>query len=90
MDISKQLHAYEVEYHVIQEEMLPSPAQPKAMQRDIDQLEYNNHNVRRHNNELLEQLQSTHNTIQNQRSLLQTKQVSGQLESDICLTSKGG
>eukprot|EP00057_Strongylocentrotus_purpuratus_P002555 XP_003724741.2 PREDICTED: TBC1 domain family member 1 [Strongylocentrotus purpuratus] len=74
LDISKQLHAYEVEYHVIQEEMLPSPAQPKAMQRDIDQLEYNNRNVRRHNNELLEQLQSTHNTIQNQRSLLQTKQ----------------
>ncbi|XP_041459585.1 TBC1 domain family member 1-like isoform X2 [Lytechinus variegatus] len=74
LDISKELHAYEVEYHVIQEEMLPSPVQPKSMQRDIDQLEFSNRNLRRHNNELLEQLQSTHNTIQNQRSLLQTKQ----------------
>ncbi|XP_071497303.1 TBC1 domain family member 1-like [Diadema antillarum] len=74
LDISKQLHAYEVEYHVIQEEMLPSPVQSKSIQRDIEQLETSNRNLRRHNNELLEQLQSAHNTIHNQRSMLHSKQ----------------
>lgn len=47
LDISKQLHAFEVEYHVLQEEMIFSPQKTeKAYQ-----------NLRRQNMELLEQLQ---------------------------------
>ena len=76
LDISKQLHAYEVEYHVIQEEMLPSSPFQSRASRDLDNLEATNRKLRRQNNELIEQLQAAHNTTHDQKFALQTKQVS--------------
>lgn len=55
MDISKQLQAYEVEYHVLQEEMLSSPQ--KGENDLIHKLEQANRNLKRQNMELLEKLQ---------------------------------
>ncbi|XP_064607616.1 TBC1 domain family member 1-like isoform X2 [Liolophura sinensis] len=55
LDISKQLQAYEVEYHVLQEEMLSSPQ--KGENDMIHKLEQANRNLKRQNMELLEKLQ---------------------------------
>lgn len=62
MDISKQLHAYEVEYHVLQEEMIATPqtVDVEAMER----LEAANKNLKLHNQELLDERQAAQNTIQ--------------------------
>ena len=58
LDISKQLHAYEVEYHVLQEEMQNTP---KRSELDVvDRLEDANHRLKQQNLELLEKLQVTH------------------------------
>ncbi|XP_038055153.1 TBC1 domain family member 1-like [Patiria miniata] len=72
LDISKELHAYEVEYHMLQEEMAPSPVHQRAQQpaTDVHKLETANRNLRRHNSELVEQLQGAHNTIHSQEAMI--------------------
>lgn len=67
MDISKQLQAYEVEYHVLREEMLYSPSRGEA--DVINKLEDANQNLKHQNVELLEKLQHLHS---HQRSLEMT------------------
>lgn len=56
MDISKQLHAYEVEYHVLQDEMLDTGAVLDDSDR-LDKLEKTNVQLKRQNMDLLEKLQ---------------------------------
>lgn len=56
MDISKQLHAYEVEYHVLQDEILDSTTLPDDMDR-LDKLEKTNAQLKKQNMDLLEKLQ---------------------------------
>ena len=56
IDISKQLHAYEVEYHVLQDEMLESGTLPDDSDR-LDKLEKTNVQLKKQNMELLEKLQ---------------------------------
>ena len=75
MDISKELHSYEVEYHIFQEEMIPTPMQHNNTS-DIDSLEKANKNLRRHNNQLLEQLQAAHNTVHNHEASINSLRVS--------------
>lgn len=56
MDISKQLHAYEVEYHVLQDEMVD--AAPLSDESDrLDKLEKTNAQLKKQNMDLLEKLQ---------------------------------
>ncbi|XP_078682785.1 TBC1 domain family member 1-like isoform X5 [Branchiostoma floridae x Branchiostoma belcheri] len=61
LDISKQLHAYEVEYHVLQEEMISSPQRGDVDR--MEKLEQANRNLKRQNMELLEKLQTSHSSI---------------------------
>lgn len=56
MDISKQLHAYEVEYHVLQDEMLDVGPLPDDSDR-LDKLEKTNVQLKKQNMDLLEKLQ---------------------------------
>lgn len=56
MDISKQLQAYEVEYHVLQDELLDNPSTLSQSQRAA-QLEKTNGSLRQQNIDLLEELQ---------------------------------
>uniref|UniRef100_A0A673IBI4 TBC1 domain family member 4 n=1 Tax=Sinocyclocheilus rhinocerous TaxID=307959 RepID=A0A673IBI4_9TELE len=56
MDISKQLQAYEVEYHVLQDELLDGPSTLSQSQR-VAQLEKTNGSLRQQNLDLLEELQ---------------------------------
>lgn len=56
MDISKQLHAYEVEYHVLQDEMLDAGPLPDDSER-LDKLEKTNTQLKKQNMDLLEKLQ---------------------------------
>lgn len=61
-DISKQLQAYEVEYHVLQEELIdPSPL---SENQRMDKLEKANSSLRKQNLDLLEQLQVANGRIQ--------------------------
>uniref|UniRef100_A0A673SNX0 TBC1 domain family member 1 n=1 Tax=Suricata suricatta TaxID=37032 RepID=A0A673SNX0_SURSU len=62
MDISKQLQAYEVEYHVLQEELIDSS--PLSDNQRMDKLEKTNSSLRKQNLDLLEQLQVANNRIQ--------------------------
>ena len=64
MDITKQLQAYEVEYHVLREEMLYSPQ--KGETDTIQKLEDMNRSLKQQNVDLLEKLQHIHS---HQRSL---------------------
>ncbi|XP_051559867.1 TBC1 domain family member 1-like isoform X2 [Myxocyprinus asiaticus] len=57
MDISKQLQAYEVEYHVLQDELLDGPSTLSQSQR-VAQLEKTNGSLRQQNLDLLEELQA--------------------------------
>uniref|UniRef100_A0A673I3Q8 TBC1 domain family member 4 n=1 Tax=Sinocyclocheilus rhinocerous TaxID=307959 RepID=A0A673I3Q8_9TELE len=59
MDISKQLQAYEVEYHVLQDELLDGPSTLSQSQR-VAQLEKTNGSLRQQNLDLLEELQVAH------------------------------
>uniref|UniRef100_A0A3B3RSX4 TBC1 domain family member 4 n=1 Tax=Paramormyrops kingsleyae TaxID=1676925 RepID=A0A3B3RSX4_9TELE len=63
MDISKQLHAYEVEYLVLQDEMLDSTTLPDDMDR-LDKLEKTNAQLKKQNMDLLEKLQAARVKIQ--------------------------
>ncbi|XP_034713879.1 TBC1 domain family member 1 isoform X3 [Etheostoma cragini] len=59
MDMSKQLQAYEVEYHVLQDELLDTPPTLNQQQRAA-QLERTNQSLRQQNLDLLEELQVSH------------------------------
>ncbi|KAM9710423.1 TBC1 domain family member 4 isoform 2-T2 [Menidia menidia] len=63
MDISKQLHAYEVEYHVLQDEMLETGPPPDDSDR-LDKLEKTNTQLKKQNMDLLEKLQAARQKIQ--------------------------
>ncbi|XP_036395950.1 TBC1 domain family member 4 isoform X3 [Megalops cyprinoides] len=63
MDISKQLHAYEVEYHVLQDEMLEAAPLPDDSDR-LDKLEKTNAQLKKQNMDLLEKLQAARVKIQ--------------------------
>ena len=56
MDISKQLHTYEVEYHVLQDEMVEGGPLAEDSER-LEKLEKTNVQLKRQNMELLEKLQ---------------------------------
>ncbi|KAM9856467.1 TBC1 domain family member 1 isoform 1-T1 [Aulostomus maculatus] len=56
MDVSKQLQAYEVEYHVLQDELLDTPPTLNQHQRAA-QLERTNQSLRQQNLDLLEEMQ---------------------------------
>ncbi|XP_036056461.1 TBC1 domain family member 1 isoform X3 [Onychomys torridus] len=62
MDIAKQLQAYEVEYHVLQEELIDSS--PLSNNQRMDKLEKTNSSLRKQNLDLLEQLQVANARIQ--------------------------
>ncbi|XP_074486250.1 TBC1 domain family member 1 isoform X4 [Sebastes fasciatus] len=59
MDMSKQLQAYEVEYHVLQDELLDAPLSLNQQQRAA-QLERINQSLRQQNLDLLDELQVSH------------------------------
>ncbi|XP_066541947.1 TBC1 domain family member 4 isoform X3 [Hoplias malabaricus] len=63
MDISKQLHAYEVEYHVLQDEMMDAPPISEDSER-LDRLEKTNAQLKKQNMDLLEKLQAARVKIQ--------------------------
>ncbi|XP_061419823.1 TBC1 domain family member 4 isoform X2 [Lethenteron reissneri] len=71
MDLSRQLHAYEVEYHVLQDEMaLQEPGGPPsstgtgaAASADAERLEKTCLSLKRHNQDLVEELQSARERI---------------------------
>ncbi|XP_074087685.1 TBC1 domain family member 1 [Macrotis lagotis] len=63
MDISKQLQAYEVEYHVLQDELIDSS--PLSDNQRMDKLEKTNSSLRKQNLDLLEELQIANGKIQN-------------------------
>ncbi|XP_059407934.1 TBC1 domain family member 1-like isoform X3 [Carassius carassius] len=62
MDISKQLQAYEVEFHVLQDELLDGPSTLSQSQR-VAQLEKTNGSLRQQNLDLLEDVQVAHAKI---------------------------
>ncbi|XP_022536340.2 TBC1 domain family member 4 isoform X1 [Astyanax mexicanus] len=64
MDISKQLHAYEVEYHVLQDEMMDAPQTLSEDSDRLDKLEKTNAQLKKQNMELLEKLQAARVKIQ--------------------------
>ncbi|XP_016298539.1 TBC1 domain family member 4-like isoform X3 [Sinocyclocheilus anshuiensis] len=63
MDISKQLHAYEVEYHVLQDELSDAPPPSEDSDR-LDKLEKANAQLKKQNMDLLEELQAARLKIQ--------------------------
>ncbi|XP_075923957.1 TBC1 domain family member 4-like isoform X2 [Petromyzon marinus] len=69
MDLSRQLHAYEVEYHVLQDEMAlqepggPSSSTGAATSADAERLEKTCLSLKRHNQDLVEELQSARERI---------------------------
>ncbi|XP_066429292.1 TBC1 domain family member 1 isoform X1 [Eleutherodactylus coqui] len=62
MDISKQLQDYEVEYHVLQDELIDSS--PLSDNQRINKLEKTNNTLRKQNFDLLEELQVSKGRIQ--------------------------
>ncbi|XP_073470364.1 TBC1 domain family member 4 isoform X1 [Aquarana catesbeiana] len=71
MDISKQLHAYEVEYHVINDEMLEASNSCDDAE-SFHKLEKANSQLKRQNMDLLEKLQVAHTKIQNLETNVET------------------
>ncbi|XP_055981525.1 TBC1 domain family member 1 isoform X2 [Sorex fumeus] len=74
MDISKQLQAYEVEYHVLQEELIDSS--PLSDNQRMGKLEKANSSLRKQNLDLLEQLQVANSRIQSLEAAVQKLQAS--------------
>ncbi|KAM4809969.1 TBC1 domain family member 1 [Rhinophrynus dorsalis] len=72
MDISKQLQAYEVEYHVLQDELIDSS--PLNDNQRINKLEKANTTLRKQNFDLLEELQVSHGKIQMLESTVENLQ----------------
>ncbi|XP_041130548.1 TBC1 domain family member 1-like isoform X2 [Polyodon spathula] len=62
MDISKQLQAYEVEYHVLQDELMDSGL-PLSDNEKMEKLEKTNSSLRQQNIDLLEEIQAAHAKI---------------------------
>ncbi|KAK1175338.1 TBC1 domain family member 1-like [Acipenser oxyrinchus oxyrinchus] len=62
MDISKQLQAYEVEYHVLQDELMDSVL-PLSDNEKMEMLEKANSSLRQQNIDLLEEIQAAHAKI---------------------------
>ncbi|XP_062343758.1 TBC1 domain family member 4 isoform X2 [Cinclus cinclus] len=71
MDISKQLHAYEVEYHVLQDE-LQENVSPCDEGEPLEKLERANNHLKRQNMDLLEKLQVAHAKIQSLEASLES------------------
>ncbi|XP_027750071.1 TBC1 domain family member 4 isoform X3 [Empidonax traillii] len=71
MDISKQLHAYEVEYHVLQDELQENMS-PCEEGEPLEKLEGANNHLKRQNMDLLEKLQVAHAKIQSLEASLET------------------
>uniref|UniRef100_A0A3Q4AX99 TBC1 domain family member 4 n=1 Tax=Mola mola TaxID=94237 RepID=A0A3Q4AX99_MOLML len=71
MDVSKQLQAYEVEYHVLQDELLDTPPTLNQQQRAA-QLERTNQSLRQQNLDLLEELQVSHARVFGLESQVET------------------
>ncbi|KAJ7326663.1 hypothetical protein JRQ81_016422 [Phrynocephalus forsythii] len=67
MDISKQLQAYEVEYHVLQDELIDSSL---SHNQRMDKLEKANSSLRKQNFGLLEELQVANGKIQNLEAMV--------------------
>ncbi|XP_039221809.1 TBC1 domain family member 4 isoform X3 [Crotalus tigris] len=70
MDISKQLHAYEVEYHVLQDELQDNLSPCEEIEAS-EKLERANSQLKRQNMDLLEKLQVAHAKIQGVESNLE-------------------
>ncbi|XP_042312698.1 TBC1 domain family member 4 isoform X11 [Sceloporus undulatus] len=70
MDISKQLHAYEVEYHVLQDELQENTNACDDGEAS-EKLERANNHLKRQNMDLLEKLQVAHAKIQSMESNLE-------------------
>ncbi|XP_064509125.1 TBC1 domain family member 1 isoform X5 [Pseudopipra pipra] len=75
MDIAKQLQAYEVEYHVLQDELIDSSLNDNQR---LDKLEKANSSLRKQNFDLLEELQVANGKIQNLEATV-----------EVLLTSEG-
>uniref|UniRef100_A0A8C1SLV4 TBC1 domain family member 4 n=1 Tax=Cyprinus carpio TaxID=7962 RepID=A0A8C1SLV4_CYPCA len=71
MDISKQLHAYEVEYHVLQDELSDAPPPSEDSDR-LDKLEKANSQLKKQNMDLLEKLQAARLKIQTLESSVES------------------
>ncbi|XP_053295310.1 TBC1 domain family member 4 isoform X2 [Pleuronectes platessa] len=71
MDISKQLHAYEVEYHVLQDEMIEAGPLPDDSDR-LEKLEKTNTQLKKQNMDLLEKLQAARQKIQTLETSMET------------------
>ncbi|XP_039405102.1 TBC1 domain family member 4 isoform X4 [Corvus cornix cornix] len=71
MDISKQLHAYEVEYHVLQDELQENVSSCDEGE-PLEKLERANNHLKRQNMDLLEKLQVAHAKIQSLEASLET------------------
>uniref|UniRef100_A0A8C4P193 TBC1 domain family member 4 n=1 Tax=Dicentrarchus labrax TaxID=13489 RepID=A0A8C4P193_DICLA len=83
MDMSKQLQAYEVEYHVLQDELLDTPPNLNQHQRAA-QLERTNQSLRQQNLDLLEELQVSHARICSLESRVEAlAQSEGQLREQV-------
>ncbi|KAL1023996.1 hypothetical protein UPYG_G00050040 [Umbra pygmaea] len=84
MDLSKQLQAYEVEYHVLQDEMCDMPTHLNQSQRAA-QLERTNQSLRQQNLDLLEELQ-----VSQARVLSLEGRVEGLVQSERSLRQQVG
>ncbi|XP_040891559.1 TBC1 domain family member 1 isoform X2 [Toxotes jaculatrix] len=83
MDVSKQLQAYEVEYHVLQDELLDTPPTLNQHQRAA-QLERTNQSLRQQNLDLLEELQVSHARVCSLESRVEALvQSEGQLREQV-------
>ncbi|XP_037620283.1 TBC1 domain family member 1 isoform X1 [Sebastes umbrosus] len=83
MDMSKQLQAYEVEYHVLQDELLDAPLSLNQQQRAA-QLERINQSLRQQNLDLLEELQVSHARVCNLEGRVEVlSQSEGQLREHV-------
>lgn len=59
LDLGQELVSYQVEYHLLQEEMVYTPKRPGVSSADLEE----NRTLRRQNMELLEQLQVANNNV---------------------------
>ncbi|XP_067893057.1 TBC1 domain family member 1 isoform X2 [Heterodontus francisci] len=71
MDLSKQLQAYEVEYHVLQDELIDSSPAMSENER-LEKLEKNNNSLRKQNSDLLEELEVAHTKIESLEATVKT------------------
>ncbi|XP_032882737.1 TBC1 domain family member 1 isoform X5 [Amblyraja radiata] len=71
MDLSKQLQAYEVEYHVLQDELIDSSPTMTENER-LEKLEKINNSLRKQNSDLLEELEVAHTKIESLEATVNT------------------